>query len=209
MENVAFIYGQTDDINAAVAITHYYLDYSHKDIEPIWLAKGDPIPWSEVNSNRRIFLIGDTPDPRDMKRLLGEAGDLIWIDNEGETIWDAYSEEPQSKKIKGCREDGTPLCELTWNSYFSWTGKVPLVIDMIAAYARHDSERQDWQTRVVPFMTAFTRLDRGAFDPDAFEKLWKVYVCIRRSDEVEREFGKNLIAQGGELIDGEQNNILR
>jgi hypothetical protein len=199
VENVYVMHRQDADSEVARAIIYYYMDYYKKEIRSVYLPDPGVFPWEEASSESRLFLVGFTPGYEDFSRLISVAGDLIWIDNDMESVAQIEAKstnELNFRRIKGKRTKELSLCELTWQSYFAWIMKLPEIVDLVGRYTMKDTDRPDWDSRIVPFNLGLRLKKTDPLDPTVFEEFWKKILCMKRDLEYEASVINGIIAMG-------------
>jgi hypothetical protein len=201
VENVYMIHRQDADSAVAHAITYFYMDYYKKDIGTVDVPEPDVLPWEEVSSESRLFLVGFTPAYDVFARVIATAGDVIWIDNDMdkvEPVEARSTKEHNFRRIKGKRAGDLSLCELTWDSYFAWVRKRPEIVDLVGRYSMGDRGRPDWNSRIVPFNRGFGSQKMDPLDSTVFEGFWKKILCLKRDFDYEASVIDEIIARGEE-----------
>ena len=203
MENVEYIARTDLDATLAAGVTHWYIDYCHKEIRPKYIESADTFPFDGVDGDKRVFLLGVTLDADEMAKLLDRAGDVVWIDNQMNLIEQLYASDEIGERlqaVKGKRAGDRALCELTWDAYFEWMNARPKFVDLVGSYTRKDASFPDYETRAVPFARGLGFETPDPFNDEAFEGLYKKVLCLRRVPEVEEEFVQHYISKGFELM---------
>lgn len=199
MQNVYMIHGQDADSVVAHAITYYYMDYYKKEIRTVRVSDPDIFAWEEASSETRLFLVGFTPAYEVFARLMGAAGDLIWIDNnmdKVEPIEAKSTKEHNFRRIKGKRAKELSLCELMWDSYFAWIRKRPEIVHLVGRYTMRDTGQPDWDSRIAPFNTGLGQQKTDPLDPTIFEEFWKKILCMKRDVDYETSVINAIIRKG-------------
>lgn len=207
MENLGIVYQPESDVlkardaMMAFTVTRFYLDYSHKDIERIIVAE-PRIPWQHVDKDKRIFLEGFTPTLEEFARLLDEAGDVVWLDNDMdavEAMHAASTADRKFKRVKGIRRGESSMGDAAWDSYLSWSNNKPELIKLLDAYIMNRRE-PEWEDKILPFYKGLYATSRDPMDEECFEGFWKKIICFRRDKVYEKETIDRIISEGKSLL---------
>ena len=146
---------------------------------------GDEIPWDQIKDNN-VFIVDFSLELEDMKRVLKEAKNLVWIDHHVSAINNLKS---ISDNISGIRDiEGTYSgCELTWKYMFP-DDPMPRVVKLLGRYDVHNYA----DPTVLPFQYAMRSKETN---PKDNMNLW--VNLFNNNDDREFEFlqEENLIDQ--------------
>ncbi len=203
MHNVYMIHRQDMDSVVAQAITCFYMDYYKREIRTVRLPDPDAFPWQEASAESRLFLVGFTPGYQVFVRLIEQAGDLVWIDNNMKKVAPmeaSSSREHNFRKIKGKRAGDLSLCELTWDSYFAWVRKRPEIVDLVGRYTMGNMDHPNWSSTILPFNLGLALQKTDPLDATVFEEFWKKILCLKRDLDYEASLVTSIVEKGKEKV---------
>lgn len=199
MKNI-YLRTSTGTVSQAVlAVTVFYLDYCGIPLDVIDVSADNGLPWDDITDDTRVYLVGLTPSAQDFSRLLDQAGDVVWIDNDPvavNTIESLSNQQHDYRRLKALRAGGKSLMELSWQSYFAWMKNPPEVVDLISRYDMHDTSAPGWDDRIVPFNQGLAARNIDPTNPEVFSSFWKEILCIRRDPQHEQQIIDEVIADG-------------
>lgn len=152
-------------------IHHYDLDghcsaaiikYLHPVARCYEMNYEDEIPWEDIKDNI-VYIVDFSFGLEDMKRVMKEAKQVIWIDHHVSAIKDLKS---ISNSVLGSRdiEETYSGCELTWKYIFP-NDPMPRAVHLLGRYDVHDYADPE----TIPFEYAMMSKDTN---PETCMNLW-------------------------------------